>query len=366
MASRKNWNKNLQEKTGLILPIGRINHHLAKGPHQPSSDKKLKLRILTATPIYVTAVIEYLVSEILEISGYIAQSEKRPRILPRHLLLAMQNDEELKNLFASLSPELVQKMGGVAAVEFGSLANHSEENMTTDVATIKLEDIPEISKDNKITDGTTIKLEDISEISATTIKVEPFVNIKPKKNWINNLQEKTGLILPIGRINHHLVQGPHQPSSDKKLKLRIPIDTPIYVTAVIEYLVSEILEISGYFAQSEKRPRILPRHLILAMQNDEELKNLLASLSPNLVQKMGGVAAVEFESLANHSGENIADATTIPEISEGNKTTDATTINPEDIPEISEDNKTTDATTIKVELLVNIKFEDIPEKYMYF
>ncbi|CAG8461212.1 11551_t:CDS:1 [Ambispora gerdemannii] len=177
--TRKDWVKNLQEKTGLVLPIGRINHHLAKGPHQPSSDKKLKLRIPTATPIYVTAVLEYLVSEILELSGEFAQSEKIPRILPRHLILVMQNDEELKNLFASLSPHRNQKTEGVAAVEFGSLDDHSEENMTTDATTIKLEDIPEISEDNKTT------------TDATTIKVESLVNIKleniPEINYHHSL-----------------------------------------------------------------------------------------------------------------------------------------------------------------------------------
>lgn len=47
------------------------------------------------------------------------------------------------------------------------------------------------------------------------------------------------------------------------------------MTAVIEYLVSEMLEISGTAAIENKRHFIKPRHILLAVKNDDELNQLL-------------------------------------------------------------------------------------------
>ena len=44
---------------------------------------------------------------------------------------------------------------------------------------------------------------------------------------------------------------------------------PVYMAAVMEYLAAEILELT----------RIIPRHLQLAIRNDEELNKLLAGVT---------------------------------------------------------------------------------------
>lgn len=87
--------KTRSARAGLQFPVGRIHRFLRKGHY---SD-----RIGSGAPVYMAAVLEYLTAEILELAGNASRDNKKTRIIPRHLQLAVRNDEELNKLMAGVT-----------------------------------------------------------------------------------------------------------------------------------------------------------------------------------------------------------------------------------------------------------------------
>ena len=66
---------------------------------------------------------------------------------------------------------------------------------------------------------------------------------------------------------------------DMRVADRIGAGAPVYLAAVLEYLTAEILELAGNVAQEGKKNRVIPRHIQLAVRNDEELNALLGNVT---------------------------------------------------------------------------------------
>lgn len=95
--------KNVARSTraGLQFPVGRIHRMLRRVNYGK--------RIGSGAPVYLAAVLEYLAAEILELAGNAARDNKKRRINPRHIQLAVRNDEELNKLL----DKVVISEGGV-------------------------------------------------------------------------------------------------------------------------------------------------------------------------------------------------------------------------------------------------------------
>lgn len=89
--------------------------------------------------------------------------------------------------------------------------------------------------------------------------------------------KRAGIVFPVGRIQRLLRDG--------GFAERIGAGAAVYLAAVLEYLTAEIVELAGNAARDNHKMRILPRHIQLAVRNDEELSRLLN----NVTISQGGV-----------------------------------------------------------------------------
>jgi len=125
----------------------------------------------------------------------------------------------------------------------------------------------------------------------------------PKVKSVKLINERSrsyraGVQFPVGRIHRRLHAGGYAD--------RIGAGAPVYLSAVLEYLTAEILELAGNAARDNKRQRIIPRHIQLAVRNDVELNQLLRDVTIS----GGGVLPAINAILLKHTGA--VDAAPVP------------------------------------------------------
>ncbi|XP_066544537.1 histone H2AX-like [Amia ocellicauda] len=221
--------KTRSSRAGLQFPVGRVHRLLRKGNYAQ--------RVGAGAPVYLAAVLEYLTAEILELAGNAARDNKKTRIIPRHLQLAVRNDEELNKL-----------LGGVTIAQGGVLPN------------IQAVLLPKKTE----------------KPARRKVKAQVIMSGRGKTGGKQRAKAKTrssraGLQFPVGRVHRLLRKGNYAQ--------RVGAGAPVYLAAVLEYLTAEILELAGNAARDNKKTRIIPRHLQLAVRNDEELNKLLGGVT---------------------------------------------------------------------------------------
>ena len=90
--------------------------------------------------------------------------------------------------------------------------------------------------------------------------------IIPKKKSMSRA-EKAGLHFPVSKFNRHL--------KETRLSKRVGAGAPVYLAAVLEYAVVELLDLAAKELGS-KRKRITDQDVMNAVRGDEEFNRLLS------------------------------------------------------------------------------------------
>merc|ERR1711959_243027 len=109
------------KRAGVMLPPTKIMKLMKRD--------RLNKTIRRDSSIYMAGVLEYLAQEIFELSGEIAKKEKKARINPRHIKLALSDDEELFKIFGSA---LIHEGGVVPHIEQALLPKKGKKGAIAD------------------------------------------------------------------------------------------------------------------------------------------------------------------------------------------------------------------------------------------
>ncbi|XP_075343470.1 uncharacterized protein LOC142401899 [Odontesthes bonariensis] len=282
--------KTRSSRAGLQFPVGRVHRLLRKGNYAQ--------RVGAGAPVYLAAVLEYLTAEILELAGNAARDNKKTRIIPRHLQLAVRNDEELNKLLGGVTIAQGGVLPNIQAVllpkktEKAAKANSAFGTIVPSKLVTKLTDLglessicswissiltgPRWLNNTNKTKAAVWDLfwayitlpDEPAEISTMSGRGKTGGKARAKAKTRSS---RAGLQFPVGRVHRLLRKGNYAQ--------RVGAGAPVYLAAVLEYLTAEILELAGNAARDNKKTRIIPRHLQLAVRNDEELNKLLGGVT---------------------------------------------------------------------------------------
>lgn len=85
--------KRKEIKSGLVFPIAKVEKLIRENTKQ---------KLSSGVSVFMTAVIEYLCAEILELSGNVSRDLRTIRITPRNIFFAVDTDDELSKLLEKL------------------------------------------------------------------------------------------------------------------------------------------------------------------------------------------------------------------------------------------------------------------------
>lgn len=98
-------NKTRSEKAGLTFPVGRVHRVLkSRALKCKTTDGKLRVgRVSGNAAIYMSAVMEYLCNEVLDLAAESVKKTRTKRITPQIINTTIKRDDILSKLFRDVS-----------------------------------------------------------------------------------------------------------------------------------------------------------------------------------------------------------------------------------------------------------------------
>merc|ERR1712179_759591 len=116
--------------------------------------------------------------------------------------------------------------------------------------------------------------------------VQLFQNQKVDTNitWVagrKSLGKSASRKKPVSKSVKAGLQWPVRKTAAKKATgMKVSVKAAVMAAAANEYICAEIMELCGNAAKDNKRNTMKPRHLMLAIKNDEELNKLITGTIP--------------------------------------------------------------------------------------
>lgn len=98
----------------------------------------------------------------------------------------------------------------------------------------------------------------------------PKSDLSKKRRNVSR-SKRAKLTLPVGRVARLLKDG--------NVASRISGSSAVFLTAVLQYMTAEVIALAGATAQGHSHKKITPRYIQLAVRSDDELRELLGSVT---------------------------------------------------------------------------------------
>lgn len=218
------------------------------------------MRVSPTSGVYLAAVIEYIMAEILELAGNAAKDFNKVQINNRHIYLSISGDEELDKLFMEDLKAIIPESGVIPHVHTKLLPKARKEIYDSDKDEYVKAPLTAAQKaQNKRERERAKKRKEMKERGEEVPKARNKPGTVALRN-IRKLQKSTDLIIPkanFKRVAQEIMQ-------EFRTDARFGADALSLLQTVVETYMVDVLEDTNLCAIHANRQSIMPKDVYLA------------------------------------------------------------------------------------------------------